>query len=173
MGKFMLQAIAATFLISATAGADAPAPSVIGVFDMQRAIQNVSEGKKAHEQLKKEVEDRQKKLQAEGKKVQDMIDEFNKKSMVMDEKSKQEQAAVIQQKMMAVREMEQKAQADFQQRDRAVSTPIINKLREIVAKLAKEKGYTHVFDGNESAVIYMLPGSDLTDEAIKRFDGKK
>ena len=160
------------FLLAITARAEV-APAKVAIIDMQRAIQSVGEGKKARENLQKEWEDKQKKLQADGKKVQEKVEELRKQSMVLDDKTRRQREEAIQGEIMKLRESEMKAQMEFQGRDREVSGPIIQKIRGYVANLSKEKGYTLVIDGNEGNVIFAQNTDDITDEVIKLYDGAK
>jgi len=147
--------------------------SRIATFDMQKAIMSVAEGKKARDSLQKDWEEKQKKLQAESKKIQDSMEELRKQSMVIDEKARREKEENIQAQILKLRELDAKSQAEFQKRDKEVSEPIIKKLRGLVAKLGKEKGFSLVIDGNENTVIYSEQNHDITDEIIKLYDAKK
>jgi outer membrane protein len=171
MNKFFVIASLALASTSVSAlAADAPA-SRIALINMQEAIRGTAEGKKAEATLRKEMEDLQKKMQAEGKKIQDSMESLRKQGMVMDEKTRREKEEQIQKQIVALREEEQKNTQKFQERDQQISQPIIKKLREIVATIAKEKGFTLVMDGG--SVIYAQSGDDITAEVIKRYDAKK
>lgn len=168
----LLTAICA-FGAQQTAHANPAEPaSKLAFIHMQKAIQSVAEGKKAQETLKKEWEDRQKKLQTEGKKVQAAMEDLRKQGMVMDEKSRREKEESIQAQIMKLREMEARMGQEFQKRDLEISEPIVKKIRALVAAISKEKGYTMVIDGNENTVIYALDQDDITQEVIKRYDKK-
>lgn len=143
----------------------------VALIRMQEAIKETKDGKKAEDTLRKEIEDRQKKLQAEGEKIQKAMEELRKQGMVMDEKSRAEKEAAIQKQVMAFEESKMRSQQEFQRRDQEVSEPIIKKLRGIVGSLAKEKGYSLVIDA--STVLYAEAQDDITDEVIKRYDSKK
>ncbi len=160
------------FLLSTSAAlAAAESPTRVAFVNMQKAIQTVGEGKKAQDTLRKEAEDRQKKLQAEGKKIQDAMENLRKQAMVMDEKSRRAKEEEIQQQVMKLRESEARSSQEFQKRDQEISEPILRKMRNVVSQISKEKGYTLVID--ESNVIYALDQDDITDEVIKRYDAKK
>jgi outer membrane protein len=146
-------------------------PSRVALVNVQEAIRSTAEGKRAEATLRKEMDDMQKKMQAEGKKIQDAMEELRKQAMVMDEKTRREREEAIQGQIMKLRETEARNSARFQERDQEVSAPILKKIREVVAQISKEKGYTLVIDG--SNVIYALDQDDITADVIKRYDGKK
>lgn len=169
---------ASLIAFTGTAFAAPSAPSAAGtvttrvaMLNMQEAIKGVKEGKKAEDTLRKEWEDRQKKLQADGKRIQDSMEDLRKQASIMDEKTRREKEEAIQAQIMQLREQEAKSQAEFQKRDQEISKPIIEKLRTVVAAVSKEKGYTLVIDSGN--VIYALDQDEITDEVIKRYDSKK
>lgn len=167
----LLTAICTLAGMQAASAADAP-PSKVAFMHMQKAIQSVGEGKKAQATLKKEWDERRAKLEAEGKKMQDAVENFRKQGMVMDEKSRRDKEMELNKQFEALKVMEQRLGQEFQKRDMEISEPIIKKIRSIVASISKEKGYTLVLDGNESNVIYAQDQDDITDEVIKRYDKK-
>lgn len=175
MNRLFLKTLTALFvfslLLSIAARAETTPPK-IGLFNMQKALQTVGEAKKAQAELKKEFEAKQKQLEAEGKKIKAAMEEFQKQSMVLDDKARQEKQEAIQQQIMKAKEMEAKFTMEFQQKDQAASLPIIEKLRKIVAQVSKEKGYTLVIDGNENTVFYNDKNDDITDAVIKIYDKK-
>jgi outer membrane protein len=167
--------LAALMSLASTSFAAKEAPATAGtkvaLIRMQEAIKDSKDGKAAEATLKKEIEDRQKKLQAEGEKIQKAMEELRKQGMVMDEKSRAEKEAAIQKQVMAFEESKMRNQQEFQKRDQEISEPIIKKLRSIVAQVSKEKGYTLVID--TGSVIYAEDQDDITAEVIKRYDAKK
>jgi len=169
MNKLLV--LASLLLASTSAQAADAAPTRIALINMQEAIRGTAEGKKAEATLRKEMEDLQKKMQTEGKKIQDSMENLRKQGMVMDEKTRREKEEAIQKQIVGLREEEAKNTQKFQERDQQISQPIIKKLREVVATLAKEKNYTLVMDGG--SVIYAQAGDDITSEVIKRYDSKK
>jgi outer membrane protein len=172
MNKFAFALLAGTFVAAGATAAPDPAPATrVALVNIQEAIRSTAEGKKAEATLRKEMEDMQKKMQAEGKKVQAAMEDLRKQGMVMDEKTRREKEEAIQGQILKLREQEAKNTAKFQERDQEISGPIIKKLRDIVAQIAKEKGYTLAIDGGN--VIYALDQDDITAEVVKRYDAKK
>lgn len=172
--KVMLAAVLTLGLAfaSTTSNAAPEKPATrVALIRMQEAIKDTKDGKKAETTLRKEIEDRQKRLQAEGQKIQAEMENLRKQGMVMDEKSRAEKEASIQKQVMAFEESKMRNQQEFQKRDQEISEPIIKKLRGIVSDVAKEKGYTLVID--TSSVVYAETSDDITEEVIKRYDSKK
>lgn len=164
------------FTLSSVAVAAPSAPATSGstkvaLVDIQKAIRETAEGKKAEATLRKEMEDMQKKIQADGKKIQEAMEDLRKQAMVMDDKTRREKEEAIQGQVMKLREAEARNQSKFQERDQEISGPILKKIREVVAQISKEKGYTLVID--VGSVIFALDQDDITQEVVKRYDSKK
>jgi outer membrane protein len=163
--------LTALFTFCSLAFADAAPPTKIALINMQEAIRSTADGKKAEQSLRKEMDDLQKKLQGDGKKIQDSMEELRKQAMVMDEKTRRDREEAIQQQIMKLREAEAQSQMRFQKRDQEVTEPIVKRVRDIVAQLSKERGYSLVMDG--SNVVFAQNQDDITAEVIKRYDAKK
>jgi outer membrane protein len=142
----------------------------IGVVDLQKALQSVDEGKKAKSSLEKEFNEKKKKIEDEEKALQAATEEFRKKSAVLSEDARNRKQAELQERIAKYREMFGKAQFDIQNRERELTEPIINKLRETVKKIAEGENYTIVLERNENAVIYHLSKDDLTDKVISAYN---
>jgi outer membrane protein len=142
----------------------------IGTVDMQHALQTVEAGKKAKAQLEKEFNSRKKDLQSEEASIKKMGEEFKKQAAVMNEDARTKKQAEIQERIMKFQETTARSQQEIQQKEHELTQPIINKLRGVIADVAKNHGYTVVLEKNENTVLYSLDKDDLTEEAITAFN---
>jgi outer membrane protein len=170
MRYFMILAL---LLSTQSFAANAPGTGAIGVFDIRRALTSVAEGKKARETLQKEWEGREKKFAAEQKKLQEKADQLRKQSAVLDQKTLMQKGAELQGEGEKLQEQARQAHEEFAKRDQEISAPIVKKMREIVSKISKDRGYTMVLNADEGAVIFADPALDITDDVIKTYDSKK
>ena len=152
------------------AGPAAIADQKFGVVDMQRALQNVEEGKKAKVTLEKEFNEKKKQIQAEEEALKKITEDFKKQSMVLSEDARNRKQGEIQERIMKYREMFGKAQADIQGRERELTEPIINKLRGVVADIGEKDSYAMIFEKNENSVLYHMKKDDLTDRVISAYN---
>lgn len=142
----------------------------VAVFDTQKALQTVKDGKKAIEKLKKEWEAREAKLLKERKKIEKSMEDFRKQSAVMGNKAKQTKEMEIRQRMMELQEKSIQASKEFQKREQEFTKPILEKLKAYVEKVSKQRKYSLVLDTTRSTVLFALPENDITDEVIKAYD---
>jgi len=58
---------------------------------------------------------------------------------------------------------EAKATQDLQAKESELTAPIIKRARDAVQEIAKENGYTYVFNSSEGLLLYAEPSDDITD----------
>ncbi len=58
----------------------------------------------------------------------------------------------------------------LEQKNRELLAPIVAKINEAVNKIAKEEGYTIVFDAAEAKIVYAEVGLDLTDLVLEELN---
>ena len=158
------------FIVSAlilNAGVSSADEIKVGTIDMQRAIQTSETGKKAKGELEQAFNKKKKELQAEEATLKKLQEEFQKKQSALSESAKKEQQGKLQERFMKYQELLQKSQAEIQKKEQEMSEPIIRKIRDKVAEIAKKKGYTLILEKNENVVLFSLEKDDLTDEVMK------
>lgn len=148
----------------------ASAEEKIATVDMQKALQTVEAGKKAKGTLEKEFNARKKELQAEETAIKKMGEDFKKQSLVLSDEAKIKKQNEIQERIMKFQELTARSQAEIQQKEQELTSPIIVKLRSIIGELAKQKGYTVVLEKNENTVLFSLEKDDITSEVIASFN---
>ncbi|MFH1119075.1 MAG: OmpH family outer membrane protein [Bacteroidota bacterium] len=60
-----------------------------------------------------------------------------------------------------IQEFQQTAQEDLQAKEAELTAPVIEKARNAVKDVAKESGYTFVFNSTEGLLLYSEPADDL------------
>ena len=166
--KFLIVGLVAALPVSAMAATDIK----IAVVDLQRALQSVNAGRKAKAQLEKEFNAKKKQLQDEEEAIKKMSEDFKKQSLVLSDEAKARKQNEIQQRLMKYRDMFGRSQMDIQNREHALTEPIIEKLKGIVDDLGHKEGYTIILEKNENSVLYSQEKDDLTDKVITLFNSK-
>jgi outer membrane protein len=151
----------------------AAAEQKIGFVDMQKAIQDTEEGKKAKKELEADFNRKKKDLEKKEGDIKKMGEDLEKKALVLADDVKAKKQAEIQGEMRKYQEAVQKSQMDIQKHERDLTQPIIVKIRKIIEELAKKDGYSVVLEKSEQLVLYSVKEIDLTDRAVKEFNSKK
>lgn len=150
----------------------AQAESKIGFVDMQKAIQTTAAGKKAKAELEGEFNKKKKDLEKKEADLKKMGEDLEKKKSVLSEEALGKKQAEFQEEMLKYRDVVGKSQVEIQKKERDLTAPILEKMRKVIAKIAKDKGLTMVLE-NSQMVLYAVPEADMTDEVIKAFDKEK
>lgn len=168
MKKIVLMAAVSTLLASTVHAAEMK----IGFVDMQKAVQSTDSGKKAKKDLEGEFEKKKKELQAKEGDLKKMGEDLEKKKSVLSEEALAKKQAEFQEEMMKYREVVGKSQMDLQKKERDLTQPILDKMRRVIEKVAKDKGYNMVLENN-AMVLFASKDNDLTEDVIKAFEKEK
>lgn len=152
--------------------AAAKAESKIGFVDMQKAIQSSSAGKKAKTELEAEFNKKKKELEKKEADLKKMGEDLEKKKSVLSEEALGKKQAEFQEEMLKYRDVVGKSQMEIQKKERELTAPILDKMKKVIAKLAKDKGYSMVLENNQG-VLFATPDSDLTEDVIKAYEKDK
>ncbi len=149
----------------------------IGYVDLVRAMAECEAGKKAQDQLKKDLEKSEARLRQQRDRVEKLKEELEKKGMVLRE---EERDALGQDYRQSLRDFERRykdAEEDLKIKDRQLTSRIMVQLQQIVAELGEQGAYTVILEGNNTVVLYGKQDIDLTDQVIqehnKRFPQKR
>jgi outer membrane protein len=67
-----------------------------------------------------------------------------------------------------IQEFQQTAQEELQNKEAELTAPIIEKARTAVREVAKENGYTFIFNSTEGLLLYTEPADDITAQVKKK-----
>lgn len=148
------------------------ADAKVGFVDMQKAVQATAAGKKAKAELEGEFEKKKKDLQKKEADLKKMGEDLEKKKGVLSEEALGKKQAEFQDEMMKYRDQVGKSQLEIQKKDRELTQPILDKMRKVIEKIAKDKGYSLVVENN-AGILYAAKENDLTDEVTKAFEKEK
>jgi len=159
------------FLVSPALAADSPVK--VGTVNLNRAVNESEQGKKAKEELEAFVKSKQAGLDEIGAKAAKIKEELDKKGDVLSaeaRKNKEDELARL------TREYQRDAadsQADVRKRENELTHGIITQMLNIVRDIAAEEGYTFILEESQPFLIYADKGLDITDRVIKKFDESK
>jgi outer membrane protein len=145
----------------------------IGLVDMQKAIQETADGKKAKGELESDFNKKKKELEKKQADIKKMGEDLDKKALVLSDDVKTKKQQEIQQEMGKYQEAVSKSQMDIQKHERDLTQPIINRLRGIIEDMAKKENFSVVIEKSDQLVLYSVREIDLTDRVVKDYDSAK
>ncbi len=163
---------AALALAVTVAPAAVRAEQRIGYVDLQRALNEVDEGKAARAQLKKDFEEKQHQLDSKTDEIKKMIADFEKQAMVMSDQAKAAKAAEIDRRKAEVQEFYVGLQKELSTRERETTRGIFDKMNGIVREIAEAEGFTMIFEKNDAGLLFAPVSLDITNELIRKYNGR-
>ncbi|MBI5874263.1 MAG: OmpH family outer membrane protein [Deltaproteobacteria bacterium] len=151
-------------------GAAMAAEVKIGYINLQKALNDCLAGKEAITELEAETKKRQEQVDAKQEELKKLNEEVDKKKAVWSEDMREQKQKELQAKMQEFQRFYLQSNDDLKRREQEKKTVIIKDLIELAKPMAKEKGYTFLFE--LQGLIYGPPEADLTADLIKVYDAE-
>ncbi len=171
-------ALAATLAVPAvwaqTGGAAQadPAPTKVGVLNMEVAITSTQEGKQAAGELTAKFAPRQSELQNLEKQIQDINTRLQTTANTLSDDEKfrlQQQSQTL---SRTLQRKQQEARDDYQDAQQDLINTLGRKLMTVLDKYSTENGYAVIIDtsSQQTPVIYAANGINVTNDVVKLYD---
>jgi outer membrane protein len=170
MSRLFLGFLTAFFLL--VQGNLALAQSKVGYVDLQRALNEVADGRAAKAKLKKEFDVRQKELDDKQEELKKLQADLQAKADVMTEDARRKAQAEMDQKLMAVSRLYATLQKELQQKEHDATKGIFARMSSIIKSIAEAEGVSMVFEKTDSGLLFAQPSLDLTNELIRRYNSQ-
>ena len=167
----MRKIVSALALAVALLPAAASAEQKIGYVDLQRALNEVDEGKAAKALLKRDFDEKQKQLDGKKSEFDKLQADFEKQAMVMSEQARKDKGQDLERRARELQALFVNLQKDLSDREREATRGIFDKMSQIVAEIAEADGFSIVLEKN-SGLVYAPASLDLTNELIRKFNVK-
>lgn len=152
------------------APAAAQAEAKLAYVDLQRALNEVDEGKAAKANLKREFDQKQKLLDEKKTEFDRLRSELEKQAMVMSEDARKQRQADLERKGMELQGFFVQLQKELSEREREATRGIFEKMHGIVREIADQEGVSLVMQAE--ALVYGAPALDLTNELVRKYNAR-
>lgn len=160
--------LATLALISTVAHAEFKAAYV----DIQRAVQEVDEGKAAKARLQKMADEKQKAFEKEQNQLKAELEAYTRQKAAMDDKVAAQKEGELQKKMFEFQQRAEKLRTELAESERKELGTIFPKLETLLGQIAQREGLTMVFDRSSSGLAWAPPSLDLTNELIRMYNAQ-
>jgi outer membrane protein len=140
----------------------------IAFVDMQRALEETEDGKKAKAKLKADFDRKQKELDDKQEELKKMKEDFDKKSALLKPDAQQAEQKKLQDRFVELQQIYARLQQDLAKKEQDATAGIFRKLGVIVQQVAEKNGFDLVVE--KSAVMFGKPALDITNEAIRLYN---
>lgn len=167
-------AFALPLLLALCVGAAAQAaPVKLGFVDLQRAIEETEEGKKAKASLRAVFEAKQKELSAKQEALKKAKGEYDTKRLMMTPEARGKAEQELQQQFMELQSALVSHQKELAGKEAEVMKKILAKMERILQQIGTSQNFTMILEKGEGRVLFGQPALDLTNEVIRRYNEMK
>lgn len=152
--------------------ATAVGPGVkVGIINIQLAMAQTQEGKKATANLRTQFDPRRAELENLQKEILQMEERLRTQERTLSAEARRQLMRDIEAKRKQVKRAEEDLRSDIDQAQGDHINRIAEKMRRVLDRYAKEKGLTVIFDVSQGAgIVYALPSTMITDEVVALYD---
>src|SRR3989338_5541652 len=116
----------------------------IAYVDLNRALNEVAEGKKAKAQLEADGKAKKQKLEIMQKEFETMRADFDKQRLVLSGEALQKKQEALQQKLIELQKTSMDFEKEFAQKEAQLTQPIAEKLKNVIGDVGREGSYTAI-----------------------------
>ena len=149
-----------------------PQDAKYAVVDVQAIAQNSTAGKDASKKLNDLQAKKMSEIQDKNKQLQALTTKRDTSAGVMSEAARAQLDKDIDRLQRDIQFAQSNAQAEMTDLNNELQAEFTKKVAPIIEEIAKEKNLYLVFTA-DSGFAYVHPGLNISDEVIKRLDGKK
>ncbi|HET6279457.1 MAG TPA: OmpH family outer membrane protein [Polyangia bacterium] len=142
----------------------------LGYVDLQRALNETEDGRKAKANLKKVFDQKQKELDEQQQELKKAIEDLDKKRTLLPADKVREKETELQGRMQKVQQTYLRHQQDLSSKEQEATAKIFERMNRIIGKIATAENFTMILDKTQSAVLYAKPHLELTNELIRRYN---
>ncbi|MBK8168779.1 MAG: OmpH family outer membrane protein [Sandaracinaceae bacterium] len=142
----------------------------IAVVDLQRALAETEDGRRAKAQLKRLIKSRQKTLDDKQQELTKMRDDIEKQKNVLSRDALQKRLDEYQQKFVDVQTVYVEYQRELAAKEAELTKTILDRMEAILRRIGQSEGYTLVVERNEAGVMWVPGNLDITDNVIQRYN---
>ena len=142
----------------------------VGYVDLQRALMETEDGRKARADLKKVFDQKQKELDEQQNNLKSAMEDLEKKRTLLPADKVRATEAEIQGKLQKVQQTYLRHQQELSGKEQEATGKIFERMQRIIARIASTENLTMVFDRTQAGLIFAKPHLDLTNELIRRYN---
>jgi len=140
----------------------------IGYVDVQRAVQEVEEGKQARTRLKSELDQKRANLDQKRATLEKMKADYDKQAPVLSDDAKRKKQEELQKAFIEAQNEAGQMQEELTSKEQEAMSGISKRLLQVVAEVSDKESFTFVLD--KAALLYAPAASDVTNEVVRRYN---
>lgn len=142
----------------------------IGFVDLNKALNESDNGKKATKILEDMVNSKNAVIVEREKEIKKLNEELEKQISVLTPESRKSKEAQVNKLYRDYQIMVRDFRQEIQKKEADFRMEILKDLRKIVNKIGEEEGYSVIFERGESGIFYYQKKLDITEKVIKKYN---
>ena len=142
----------------------------IGYVDVQRAVQEVEEGKAARARLQTELQQKRADLDTKRSALEKMKADYEKQAPVLSDDAKRKKQEDFQKALIEARKSAGDLQEDMNRQEQQAMSNILQRLQQVVAEIAERESLSFVMD--KGTLLFAPSAADITNEVVRRYNDR-
>ncbi len=142
----------------------------VGVINLQQAIANTQEGKKAFTDIQKKYQPRQQDLQRQQQEIQALQEQLQKQAATLSDEERLRLSRELEEKQKLFKRAQEDATAEYQADNQDALRRLGRKMVQIINDYAQKNGYSLILEEAQVQPYFLTPDVDLTEIIAKRYD---
>lgn len=150
--------------------AHAQAEDKIALVSLQKALNEVNEGKKAKVDLQKNYETRKKQIDVMKIELEKLSQELEKEQMVLSKDALKLKTQDLQKKYLDLQNKAATYERELKTSEADSANKILTALKSLVGKVSQQEGYTLVIENSAQTVLFSSKAEDITPKIIAAYN---
>lgn len=142
----------------------------IAVVDLQRAMNETEDGRRAKARLKRLFTKHQQDLDKRQQDIKALQQDLEQQAKVLSQEARQKRVEDLQKQVVELQGLYVQYQRELAEKEAEMTQQIIGRMEQILRRIGQTEGYTMIVERNEGGVVWMPSNLDLTDVVIQRYN---
>ena len=142
----------------------------IAVVDLQRALNETEDGRRAKARLKRLFKRRQQTLDKRQEELKALKEDIERQKNVLSREALQKRVEEYQKAFIELQSTYVEYQRELAEKEAQLTREIIARMEAILRRIGQSEGYTLIVERNEGGVVWVPSNLDLTDLVIQRYN---
>ncbi|MDQ3032569.1 MAG: OmpH family outer membrane protein [Myxococcota bacterium] len=142
----------------------------IAVVDLQRALNETEDGRRAKTRLKRLFKQRQQELDKRQGELKTLKENIEKNAEIWARDVLQKRAEEYQKAYIELQQQYVEYQRELAEKEAEMTQVIIARMEQILRRIGQAEGYTLIIERNEAGVVWVPGNLDVTDDVIQRYN---
>ncbi len=148
--------------------ADQPASGKFGYVDLNRALNEVTEGKSAKAKLEADGKAKKQKLEIMQADLKKMKEDLDKQRLILSADAMKQKEGEFQQKFLELQKTSMDFEKSFSEAESTAIKPIGDRIQKVIQQIGAAEGFTLIVP--REMALYSPTGTDLTDRVIATYN---